>query len=1616
MWLAWWVFFIIGAIVSALMWLLPHVFFKACDIEFGWTPLFKNEAGVIFMVFTMYYLALAGQATMFSAFFRSNIWGYLFGIAIIVFMIMLQDLVSLLVFARDMPRWIRFLVSLLAPQAIFAKVTSNLQDAATNRGGMKWSQIHDDGYECAPYCAPGAFCRCDYYEIENIGEYGSGEIPPEAPPPTLILPVAEALRWWLFHFVFYGLLGVYFDQIVPTGYGRVQPVYYFLNPYYWFPSSKKVTAGSTATNVTEDESQMDADVLNEMNRVLSGGANADAVRVVNLGKTFSSCCRPAFTAVYRINVGIGHEQLFCLLGHNGAGKTTTFNMLSGMFPSSKGDAFVFGYSVKHQLRSVQSLMGICPQHDVLWPELSGTEHLNLFAGLANIPRAEISRRVASFLQSVDLKEFANKACSKYSGGMRRRLSVACSLIADPKVVYLDEPTTGMDPVNRRGVWDVIEKAKKGRVVVLTTHAMEEADTLGDRISIMSRGRLHCLGTALHLKNKYGTGYTIDIKVPPEKQDSLLEEVKALMSDARAVGASEIAGTIQLNEVEKMAPLCAKVESGGTGADMTVSMCTLETVFIQIAEAANDPERQRIVAAGGGATASHSRSNLPVAAAVELQGGPSGGTRERQMTPPGQGVTTVMPDPASAEQPIHTITIPRTAGQKLGLDMEDRDGKVVVTKVHAGYAAASAGVIFAGDAVTEVAGTSTAGKNRDGVYKLIQGIKGSEIVLTLDSSARLGVTSPPPSPPQYDIEASFPSPPPSPPTASTEHTISIPRTAGQKLGLDMADQPGGKVAVAKVHPGYAAAEAGTIFAGDVVVAVDGTPVAGKKYKDVYRMIGGIQGDTINLTVSRSTTAPPPTTTTTTTSGGSGHGGSNYPVGGSGHSGHGYTDETDHHGVLQGTLTFTKTKFMTQFVALAGKNFTFQKRQPVLNCCCCIVLPIFFLAVFVFVQFIPAIFIGGNTIECGSTTLSTSSVDSSLLNENPTIIEDVISNLQRIDQITTPGRCPSRRELEDSGRFNSWVFSEGCSNIAVQQISQAEKATYASMRSRFGCDDDFYNQIVPKYQYVKDADVAADRCPLSGAQGDPNVTLVWNGFNVTREMGCYEAFGTFRATCTKLPPEGCPNNDTKGLQDGELTEMGTVLSYEQTYGCSTGISSKLNDFTQMTVEIMGVPVILPANVSKPYVAQCISENFLCKTPECEGVPAFLQGQGTYPTCTNDPIANAASMNAFLARFNYNPSAAAFGANDCLTRAAHFCKYDVAFRECPGLVSELRTTEFPYSVGPSMTSANIASLGEIRHSVAPLTACTDCFADLLNLSAVSASGALGEFTLKQAQSRDEAAMSLVTVACAKEMEGSAACDASRADIEALILQHWYFANFSSRDYGGGGRGGWGPAPPSAGRYQGAYHIDQFDTSTHTYEYTAYYNGTIGSTYDEYGEPQIGALLHRMASTIYKNIKGIELKVVTMGYPSFDATYMLDFTAGMAGFIFPAVLGFLQILLTFQIVAEKATNMRELMVMAGLGRRPYWTINWLYGYMCYLLEMVLFLVIAFAFGFKAIANHDFIVILIMLLLFSAQTVSYSCAMSTFFSSKWVRAGSKHPQQHPTTPHHNHPSFYTHTEPPHLS
>ena len=162
------------------------------------------------------------------------------------------------------------------------------------------------------------------------------------------------------------------------------------------------------------------------------------------------------------------------------------------------------------MTAIRRIMGVCPQHDILWNQLTGEEHIRIFASLKGVPAGEVEKEVTARLEDVGLTYVGKLVSSAYSGGMRRRLSTAISLTASPKIVFLDEPTTGMDPVSRRQVWDLIERVKKDKVIVLTTHSMEEADVLGDRIAVMSAGKIVAADTSLGLKNRYGVGYVVSI--------------------------------------------------------------------------------------------------------------------------------------------------------------------------------------------------------------------------------------------------------------------------------------------------------------------------------------------------------------------------------------------------------------------------------------------------------------------------------------------------------------------------------------------------------------------------------------------------------------------------------------------------------------------------------------------------------------------------------------------------------------------------------------------------------------------------------------------------------------------------------------------------------------------------------------------------------------------------------------------------------------------------------------------------------------------------------------------------------------------------------------------------
>jgi ATP-binding cassette subfamily A (ABC1) protein 3 len=215
-------------------------------------------------------------------------------------------------------------------------------------------------------------------------------------------------------------------------------------------------------------------------------------------------------AVDSVDMTMYEGQIFVLLGHNGAGKTTTISMLTGMLAPTSGAMSVFGRDVSESLSEIRRDLGVCPQHDVLWPDLTVREHLQLYGALKGVPPAEREGAAAEALRLVGLTEKVDVLSETLSGGMKRKLSVAVAFLGGSRVVLLDEPTSGMDPYSRRSTWQILQNAREGRVILLTTHFMDEADILGDRIAIMAHGQVRCDGSPTFLKNRFGVGYVLTL--------------------------------------------------------------------------------------------------------------------------------------------------------------------------------------------------------------------------------------------------------------------------------------------------------------------------------------------------------------------------------------------------------------------------------------------------------------------------------------------------------------------------------------------------------------------------------------------------------------------------------------------------------------------------------------------------------------------------------------------------------------------------------------------------------------------------------------------------------------------------------------------------------------------------------------------------------------------------------------------------------------------------------------------------------------------------------------------------------------------------------------------------
>ncbi|TSM94632.1 ATP-binding cassette sub-family A member 1 [Bagarius yarrelli] len=260
----------------------------------------------------------------------------------------------------------------------------------------------------------------------------------------------------------------------------------------------------------------DEDVANERNRVQSNKTQGDILTIRDLSKVYKAGKRPA---VNRLCLSIPRGECFGLLGVNGAGKTSTFRMLTGDTPITYGDAFLNNYSVLRDMDRVHQLMGYCPQFDAISDLLTGREHLEFYARLRGVPEPYVAKVSQWGVKKLGLTQYAEQEAGGYSGGNKRKLSTAISLIGAPPVVFLDEPTTGMDPKAKRFLWNcILSIIKEGRAVVLTSHSMEECEALCTRMAIMVNGRFQCLGSVQHLKNRFGDGYTIILRLSAPSPD------------------------------------------------------------------------------------------------------------------------------------------------------------------------------------------------------------------------------------------------------------------------------------------------------------------------------------------------------------------------------------------------------------------------------------------------------------------------------------------------------------------------------------------------------------------------------------------------------------------------------------------------------------------------------------------------------------------------------------------------------------------------------------------------------------------------------------------------------------------------------------------------------------------------------------------------------------------------------------------------------------------------------------------------------------------------------------------------------------------------------------------
>ena len=533
-----------------------------------------------FIMYSLIYLVIAGVCTIisFGIFTLSSktivfLLFYLYGQSCLAFSVLMSSL-----FNRSKTAVLVGMLVFFVSYFSMLSVTSNTSEgtlmgmSVLNTVAMSQAFIQLMSFE-------GAEVGIDFTNINDNFYYYS---------------VGTGLLFLFIDCILYWTLALYLDKVIKTETGVSLPWYFPFTPSFWKGHASGRQLSEEETELIREEDEKRRRVMMENQNIepidqslIAQIENGQAMKVRGLRKHFDDK-----VAVDGLDLDMFKGQIFALLGHNGAGKTTTISMLTGMIPPTAGEMYVNNLNFRTDMSEIRKILGACPQHDILFKTLTVEEHLYLFCKFKGVrDSAEIEAMISEKLIDIDLADKRKTKAGNLSGGQKRKLSLAIALIGGSSVVMLDEPTSGMDLTARRKMWDMLKREKRNRIIILTTHYMEEADILADRIAIMSQGKLYCLGSPLFLKKRFGVGYNLSIvkSIEGSKQPDF-SRIQALVmrhlpeSKVFNTASAEILFEIPMESTHKFKAFFEELDENLQKLNVEtygISVTTLEEVFIRV---------------------------------------------------------------------------------------------------------------------------------------------------------------------------------------------------------------------------------------------------------------------------------------------------------------------------------------------------------------------------------------------------------------------------------------------------------------------------------------------------------------------------------------------------------------------------------------------------------------------------------------------------------------------------------------------------------------------------------------------------------------------------------------------------------------------------------------------------------------------------------------------------------------------------------------------------------------------------------------------------------------------------------------------------------------------------